>query len=164
VSEVCDSIEEGSAALILAEEALNSKSIPAIIETLERQSSWSNLPITIVTSGGEATQSRLRSLGAFGHARNVTILERPFRPSTLISTVEVALNARRRQYQVRDLLFNLQASEAHLKRILESISDGFARLIGLEVYLCEYQLREADFSTLLLCGRSAEQEYLGTLS
>ena len=52
VSELCDSIEEGSAALILAEEALNSKSIPAIIETLERQSSWSNLPITIVTSGG----------------------------------------------------------------------------------------------------------------
>ena len=128
VSEVCDSIEEGSAALILAEEALNSKSIPAIIETLERQSSWSNLPITIVTSGGEATQSRLRSLGAFGHARNVTILERPFRPSTLISTVEVALNARRRQYQVRDLLFNLQASEDHLKGILESISDGFAAL------------------------------------
>ena len=49
--------------LILAEEALNSKSIPAIIETLEQQSSWSNLPITIVTSGGEATQSRLRRLG-----------------------------------------------------------------------------------------------------
>jgi DNA-binding response OmpR family regulator len=128
VSDLCNKIEAGSAAMILAEETLDSKSIPALIETLERQPSWSNIPITIVTSGGETTQSRLRRLGAFGHARNVTILERPFRPSTLISTVEVALNARRRQYQVRDLLLNLQASEDHLKSILESISDGFAAL------------------------------------
>ncbi len=44
------------------------------------------------------------------------------------AAVEAALDARRRQYQVRDLLGNLQASKDHLKTILESISDGFAAL------------------------------------
>src|SRR5438093_8516028 len=35
---------------------------------------------------------------------NVTVLERPVRPITLVSAVRAALRARRRQYEIRDLL------------------------------------------------------------
>ena len=43
---------------------------------------------------------RVRAL----RSRAVTVLERPIRPSTLLSTLRVALQSRARQYQLRDLL------------------------------------------------------------
>ncbi len=42
-----------------------------------------------------------------GPVANVSFLERPFRPETLVSTLEVALRSRRRQYEVRDLVAEL---------------------------------------------------------
>jgi PAS domain S-box-containing protein len=128
LSQLCEGIDAGAAAAIVAEEALESKSIPALLETLERQPSWSDMPIILITSGGEITPAQLRRMDVLRSGSNITILERPFRPSTLLSTVYAALNGRRRQYQVQDLLSNVQASETRLQKILQSISDGFLAL------------------------------------
>jgi signal transduction histidine kinase len=104
VDDVCREVEGDCGAILLAEETLKATSVPQLVATLGRQPAWSDVPVIIITSGGEADQARLRRLAAFGPGSNVTLLERPFRPGTLISTMEVALRSRMRQYQVRDLL------------------------------------------------------------
>ncbi len=101
---LCREIEGPCAALIIAEETLDADSVAALVETLARQPTWSDIPLMVITSGGEAGQAKIRRLTVFGPASNVTLLERPFRPGTLVSSVQAALKSRTRQYQVRDLL------------------------------------------------------------
>ncbi|MEN3944244.1 ATP-binding protein [Prosthecobacter sp. SYSU 5D2] len=70
---------------------------------LLKQPSWSDLPMVIITGSGESAYRR-RQLAALEPAGNVSIIERPVRPDTLVSTLEAAMRSRRRQYQVRSLL------------------------------------------------------------
>ena len=125
---VCKKMQGGCGAIVLAEETLGPESLACLIEALKGQPSWSDLPILVITGGSEADQRRLRRLETSGSISNIALLERPFHPETLLSAVEAALRARRRQYQVRDLLQHQRASELRLQNILDSISDAFASL------------------------------------
>lgn len=106
VRELCQEARASSGALLIAEEALSSDGIQQISEMLAAQPPWSDLPLVVMTSSGESTLASLRILKSFAPAGNVTLLERPFRSLTLLSVMQVALRARKRQYQVRDLLEN----------------------------------------------------------
>jgi PAS domain S-box-containing protein len=114
-------VENGCGAILIAEEALNTTSVEVLVDLLGRQPSWSDIPIIIITSGGEITQDNLRRLTVFGQGGNVTLLERPFRAMTLRNAGRAALQSRRRQYQVRDLLLERET-------VLTSINDSFATL------------------------------------
>lgn len=126
--EVGVQIVRGCSAVVLAEEALGTMTVPAFLEVLHQQPSWSDLPVIIVGGRGEAVQWRLRRMANLGLGGNVSLLERPFHPETLISTVEVAMRARSRQYQVRSLLQEQRESEIRLNNIFQSISEPFAVL------------------------------------
>lgn len=114
--------------LLLAEEALTPESIGYLGTLLERQPAWSDLPVLILTCGGRETQESLhRERLPLG---NLTLLERPLRPASLISSVQSALRARTRQYQVRDAIqardkamTALQESEERNRLILQSTRD-----------------------------------------
>ena len=93
-----------SGALLVSEEALTDAAVDSINQALASQEPWSDLPIMVMTTGGGTLRGSLRVLKAFAPAGNVTLLERPFRPITLISVFQVALRARERQYQVRRLI------------------------------------------------------------
>jgi PAS domain S-box-containing protein len=122
VPELCARIGEGTAAVLLAEEALSSAELPQLLERLHAQPAWSDLPLLILTSPGRPDDSASAEiLNLFGPSGNVTLLERPLRSVVLASTVEVALRARRRQYEVRDLLEERET-------VLASISDAFSAL------------------------------------
>jgi len=144
MSELCQIAQQGCDMILLAEETLNPPSIQILRETLSHQSPWSDIPITVITSGGEASQERLRILSSLGTSANVGLLERPFRRGTLLSTVEVALRARRRQYQVRDLLVERENARAKLESIVQSrtaeLRDTNAQLETL-VYSIAHDLR-----------------------
>ncbi len=120
MEDLCRLAQLGCAMLLIAEEALNSPSVNLLREMLSHQCPWSDLPITVITSGGEASQERLRILASFGTSANVGLLERPFRRGTLLSTVEVALRARGRQYQVRDLLAEREDARARLEGVVQA--------------------------------------------
>jgi PAS domain-containing protein len=122
---VCTGVAEGCGSVLVAEETLGPRSMAALLETLEQQPSWSDVPVTIITGGSEVVKHRLRRLTAAGTGSNMGLLERPFHPETLVSTVGVAWRARQRQYQVRDLLRSQRESERRMVGILESISDAF---------------------------------------
>jgi len=128
-SEVCDSlahlssrIGKDAAAVLIAEEALSAAGLPELLERMRGQPAWSDIPILILTSPGYREDSASAEiLRLFGPSGNVTLLERPLRSPILISTVQVALRARRRQYEVRDLIEQRES-------LLSSISDAFSAL------------------------------------
>ena len=108
IEDVCDRAREGGGAMLLAEEALRTPSLNALIQLLKEQPSWSDFPVIVVTTGGDTTQASVRAYDAFGPAANLTLIERPFRAITLISAIRTALRSRSRQYEVRDLLEQLE--------------------------------------------------------
>jgi len=126
--QLCEEIDKGCGAVVLAEEAIGDSSISELIKTLGAQPSWSDLPIILITSGGEISQMHLRRLGIFGPGGNVMVLERPFRPDTLVSMVEAALRSRRRQYEARDRMEELKRAYEEIQKISRAKDDFLAAL------------------------------------
>ena len=107
---------ESAGAAIITEEVLQTEAIQNFAKTLSAQPRWSDFPIIVLTGGGvstASTESAARSRHPLG---NVSLLERPLRPATLISAVRAALNARQRQYEIRDHLREREAAEQALRR------------------------------------------------
>jgi signal transduction histidine kinase len=91
--------------IILAEEAFTTEGIELLNESLSAQEPWSDIPIILLTSVGIRNKEfKLKRIEMFVSSGNVTLLERPLRPLTLKSATHVSLRARKRQFQVRDLL------------------------------------------------------------
>ena len=120
LAECAAHIQSGAGALILTEEALELGSLSHLFEALAAQPSWSELPLIILTTGGESRLARLLELAAEA-AGSVTLLERPVGTTTLIRSLEVALNSRRRQYQVRDFLEEQHRKQCELEQARESL-------------------------------------------
>ncbi|HEX7181246.1 MAG TPA: ATP-binding protein [Thermoanaerobaculia bacterium] len=117
-----DEVQAGAGAVILADEALHPWTLQALTQMIEAQPPWSDLPLIVFTRSGDTSETILASLGPIS---NATILERPVRVNTLLSSVQAALRARRRQYEVRDLL--QRQAEADRRK------DEFLALLGHEL-------------------------------
>ncbi len=100
LTEVCAQIAAGAGALLLTEEALAVAQTPGLFAQLKAQPPWSELPVIILTHGGESRLAQLLDLAADA-AGAITLLERPISMVTLLRSIEVALRSRRRQYQVK---------------------------------------------------------------
>jgi PAS domain S-box-containing protein len=77
------------------------------------------MPFVLLTHRGgglERNPDAGRFLNTLG---NVTFLERPFHPTTLVSLARSALRGRRRQYDARARLEELQESEDHFRHTVE---------------------------------------------
>ena len=96
---LCAELTRGVGTVVAAGEFLSDSVVANLQAIVDAQQAWSDLPV-IVVAGPEplANQDPFRMLG------NVSLLQRPLSLDTLRSTVAAALRARRRQYQVRDLL------------------------------------------------------------
>ncbi|WP_460099883.1 ATP-binding protein [Pseudomonas sp. H3_C08] len=119
LSSLCTELEIGAGLLLVAAEALRGPELEALFLYLQEQPAWSDLPIVLLTHHGGQEQgpsSRLSDL-----LGNVTFLERPFHPATLVSMVSAALRGRRRQYEARDRLIDLSESERRLQSTLETL-------------------------------------------
>jgi PAS domain S-box-containing protein len=124
VDELCDSLERIAGTIVIAEEALTPKAIRRISEALDRQPPWSDIPIVVLTGGGAAdrrTEEAAQNRAVLG---NLSLLERPIRPITLISAVRSALRARSRQYEIRDHL-------VHLTEVTQALSKSEQRYRSL---------------------------------
>src|SRR5579864_764104 len=121
LQELESSISENAGAAIISEEVLQNGAIGTLAQRISAQPPWSDFAIIVLTGGGlstASTESAVRSRAPLG---NVTLLERPLRPVTLISAVRSALLARRRQYEVRDHLRERAAAEDALRRAHDAL-------------------------------------------
>jgi signal transduction histidine kinase len=116
VAAACDSIGEGAGAAIISEEAFRGDSIQPLLQVLHHQPSWSDFPVILLTVAGRVTveSERLRTLRR--PLGNIFLLERPIRPETLLSTLEIALRGRQRQYQIRDQIQQYALAQQALLR------------------------------------------------
>ena len=119
LNSLCEALAQGSGLLIIAAEALRGVDLEPLLDYLHRQPAWSDLPIVLMTHHGGSEQNGSSHLSRL--LGNVTFLERPFHPVTLISLVSTALRGRRRQYEARDRLIDLSESELRLQRTLETL-------------------------------------------
>ena len=158
-------IWNSAGALLLTEEALEPAQGSLLLDVLKAQPPWSELPLIILTSGGESRRAGLLDLAAAA-AGTVTLLERPISTLTLIRSVQVALRSRRRQYQVRDLVTQLANLNETLeqrvaKRTAEAVEQAQKlRLLSAELSLAEEaerrriaEMLHEDLQQLLVAAR-----------
>lgn len=108
-------VAHGCGFAILTEEALRGADLRDLTVILAQQAEWSDLPFIVLTERGgglERNPGAVRLLEALG---NVTFLERPFHPTTLLSLARAARRARLRQYEARDRLEDIHAGQERLK-------------------------------------------------
>ena len=99
-------MEHGAGAVVIAEESLRQGLVQSVLaRVVERQPPWSDLPVLVVARPGANSIEVGEAIATLG---NVTLLERPLRVAALVSTLRMMLRARRRQYEIRDHLRELE--------------------------------------------------------
>jgi len=124
-----EEISTGCGAVLLPEEAVSSSHNVALRSALAAQPPWSDLPILLLTRPGADSAESGEAVRTFG---NVTLLERPLRLATLVTSVRTALRARDRQYQLRDILLERMRGEEAL-RLADRRKDEFLATLGHEL-------------------------------
>jgi signal transduction histidine kinase len=145
MAECSAEISSGAGALVMTEEALETEGGFGLLATLKRQPAWSELPVIILTTGGEPRLIRLLEVAADA-AGTVTLLERPISSMTLLRSVEVALNSRRRQFQVRDLLEEQSRAQQNLREAHQQLAD---RAVQLEALVQERTAKLVEYNEQL---------------
>ena len=98
--------------IVIAEEAVSVAAAEELSRHLARESAWSDLPVLLLARPGSSA-SRLRT--ALGR-RSAHVLGRPLHPTTLTAAIRSAIEIRRRQYEVRDLLQDARSLSDQLTR------------------------------------------------
>ena len=133
---------DSAGAVLLTEEALEAVQASGFLDVLGTQEPWSELPLIILTSGGESRRAVLLDLAAAA-AGTVILLERPISTRTLMRSVQVALRSRRRQYQVRDLVRQLASLNQTLEqRVAQRTAEAVERAQKLRLLSAELSLAE----------------------
>jgi signal transduction histidine kinase len=107
-------VQSGAGLAVIADEAIKTADLRGLVNWLNGQPPWSDFPIVLLThqGGGPERNPDAARLGQL--LGNVTFLERPFHPTTLVSIVGSAVRGRRRQYQARAILEQLAAERTSL--------------------------------------------------
>ena len=116
VFEIVRQLKRGAGFAVVTEEALAGTDLRPLSEWLDVQPEWSDFPFVLLTQRGgglERNPEAGRFLEVLG---NVTFLERPFHPTTFVSLARSALRGRRRQYEARGRLEELNQLAADLER------------------------------------------------
>ena len=132
-------IEGGAGLAVIAEEAIKTADLRGLMRWLNDQPAWSDFPIVLLTHQGGGPERNPDAVRLGQVLGNVTFIERPFHPTTLVSVVGSALRGRRRQYQTRAILEDLTESEGLLQTALSA-----GRLGALELHLPELELEASD--------------------
>src|SRR6202012_1787718 len=129
-------------------------------ELLSRQPAWSDIPIIVVAARAGVERALNHIVGDFN---GVSVLHRPLSLDTLISTVDAALRARRRQYQVRDMLRQRDESDRRREEFLAMLAHELRTPLspirtGLQV------LRVTESQEVAARVRSMIERQIGNLS
>jgi two-component sensor histidine kinase len=92
----------GTAGLVLSQEALTSPVLDVVAGYLAAQPNWSDLPLVLLLDGDLQSSALLGGLRARLPSSKLTVLQRPVRMLELVTAVQTAVAARRRQLQLRD--------------------------------------------------------------
>lgn len=143
IEDLCREMLDGAGLVFLTGEALTPEAMQCLIEALAEQPAWSDIPVVVLTSGGGELPGNIDAISTLSEKANVTLIERPVRVMTLMSTIKSGLRARQHQYEVRDYI-------AGERRAKETLEESEQRLRGA--------LAEAEAANRL------KDEFLATVS
>jgi signal transduction histidine kinase len=102
-AELMEEINRGADVALVTEEAIREPEARTVMEWVAAQPPWSDLPFIVLTKHGGGLERNPAAANLTDILGNVSFLERPFHPTTLISVVRTALRGRLRQYESRRL-------------------------------------------------------------
>jgi PAS domain S-box-containing protein len=153
LSDLMHEVEAGAGLAVIADEAIKTADLRGLMRWLSDQPSWSDFPIVLLTHQGGGPERNPDAMRLGQVLGNVTFIERPFHPTTLVSIVGSAVRGRRRQYQTRAILEDLTESESLLQTALNA-----GHLGALELHLPELEL-EASETCKKFFGRRPDEEF-----
>jgi signal transduction histidine kinase len=103
LAELVEELERGADVAVLTEESLRGVDTRELSRWVGSQPPWSDFPFVVLTEHGGGVERNPAAAQLTEHLGNVSFLERPFHPTTLVSMVCTALRGRRRQYECRRL-------------------------------------------------------------
>ncbi|MBA2934441.1 response regulator [Sphingomonas sp. CGMCC 1.13654] len=120
IGELVQAARDGAGFALVTYEAFHRVDLRSLNRFIVEQEEWSDFPFILLTERGGSIE---RNPGAARHLEllgNVTLLERPFHPTTLISIATAALRGRRRQYEARARLQTIWDREQQLRIALSA--------------------------------------------
>jgi signal transduction histidine kinase len=111
-------LEQGAGAALVAEEGFGREVGDRLVQWVEHQAPWSDFPFVVLTSKRTAETIDGKRLRLLSLLKNVSLLERPVHAVTLVSAVQAALRARRRQYEVRGHLLEREQATERLESLV----------------------------------------------
>jgi two-component sensor histidine kinase len=108
-------MRRGTGFAVLTEEIIDGSTAQMMYNWIKEQPAWSDLPMIVLTGKTDAPARNQLARELQDILGNITFLERPFHPSTLISVSRAALRSRRRQYEARELLERYELLAAELQ-------------------------------------------------
>ena len=129
IGDLCRELETGAAFALIAVEALAESDVSGLSTWIAAQPPWSDMPIVLLTTREDVPSWIAEAAHYQEILGNVTYLERPFHPTTLVSVARSAIRSRRRQYQAREsieryllLARELQHRTKNLLAVIQSLA------------------------------------------
>jgi PAS domain S-box-containing protein len=125
--QVEQSVDSSTGVILLAEEAFTPAASESFAAVLRSQPAWSELPLIVLTVSGRSSEYSERMSSMRKPLGTALILERPVRRETLVAAVQSGLEARKRQYQLRNQIAALQQSQESLNAAIAASRTGTFR-------------------------------------
>jgi signal transduction histidine kinase/ActR/RegA family two-component response regulator len=118
--ELLDLIGGDIGAVMITEDAVPQNRWVELADPLAKQPAWADIPVIVCARKQHSNMDRL----LYGSG-SVTVIETPVRVNTIISAARTALRARKRQYEMRELLTRLEDADRR--------KDEFLAMLGHEL-------------------------------
>jgi signal transduction histidine kinase/response regulator RpfG family c-di-GMP phosphodiesterase len=130
VDALCRGLEEGAGLVLMTAEALTTDSMARVAAVLDAQPPWSEIPFTILVAQADTARTT-SSFDPLGDRAHITLVDRPIHVKTLLSVCDAAVRSRMRQYDIRDLLHQLEDRVTEREHLLARERRHAERLAGL---------------------------------
>jgi two-component system, sensor histidine kinase len=105
-------IESSVGAILMTDAAFADPNIDHLLGALSRQPAWSDIPVVLLCRTDPQSHAAEKVVNSLS---NLTLLERPTSSRTLLSSIQAALRARARQYELRDKFEEIRGTAAQLR-------------------------------------------------
>ena len=124
-ADIARALDSDTGAILLSDEIFRSDVVP-LRQALDLQPTWSDVPFVILTTrrtgpgaNDEATRIKLSEM-----VGNAIVLEKPIGSASLTSAIASAIRSRQKQFEMRDRLGELDASESRLRLATSAANIG----------------------------------------
>ena len=161
-----EAMTAGAGLAVVAEEAFRDADLAPLAAWLAAQPPWSDFPFVLLTGRGSGPERNPAAARLWGILGNVSFLERPFHPTTLVSVVRAALRSRCRQYEARSRLEEVRRVEEALRdaneRLEERVAERTRALLEANARLTEQMAERSRVEEQL--RQSQKVETIGQLT